>query len=380
MYDTIIVGSGCAGATVARKFADAGKKVLVLERRGHIAGNCYDEKDKIGVMIHRYGPHIFHTNNKEVVDFLSRFTKWHKYEHEVLARVNGEYIPVPFNLNTLYMVYDEKRAAEIEKKLIDTYGEGNKVPIMKLRENNDADIREVAEYVYNNIFLKYTMKQWGQTPSEVDQSVTARVPVVISYDNRYFHDTYQMMPEDGFTAMFKNMLDSDNIEVRLNTDAKEILQIKDNKIYFEGQEYTGQVFYTGQTDELFDYEYGHLPYRSLNFEFESYDNMEYYQPKAVINYTVDEDYTRITEFKHLLGQRLDGTTIIKEYSVPYEGKKEQIPYYSIINEKNLNKYRMYKERADKITNLHLVGRLAEYKYYNIDAIIARALEVSDRVM
>ena len=380
MYDTIIVGSGCAGATVARKFADAGKKVLVLERRGHIAGNCYDEKDKIGVMIHRYGQHIFHTNNKEVVDFLSRFTKWHKYEHEVLARVNGEYIPVPFNLNTLYMVYDEKRAAEIEKKLIDTYGEGNKVPIMKLRENNDADIREVAEYVYNNIFLKYTMKQWGQTPSEVDQSVTARVPVVISYDNRYFHDTYQMMPEDGFTAMFKNMLDSDNIEVRLNTDAKEILQIKDNKIYFEGQEYTGQVFYTGQTDELFDYEYGHLPYRSLNFEFESYDNMEYYQPKAVINYTVDEDYTRITEFKHLLGQRLDGTTIIKEYSVPYEGKKEQIPYYSIINEENLNKYRMYKERADKITNLHLVGRLAEYKYYNIDAIIARALEVSDRVM
>ena len=380
MYDTIIVGSGCAGATVARKFADAGKKVLVLERRGHIAGNCYDEKDKIGVMIHRYGPHIFHTNNKEVVDFLSRFTKWHKYEHEVLARVNGEYIPVPFNLNTLYMVYDEKRAAEIEKKLIDTYGECNKVPIMKLRENNDADIREVAEYVYNNIFLKYTMKQWGQTPSEVDQSVTARVPVVISYDNRYFHDTYQMMPEDGFTAMFKNMLDSDNIEVRLNTDAKEILQIKDNKIYFEGQEYTGQVFYTGQTDELFDYEYGHLPYRSLNFEFESYDNMEYYQPKAVINYTVDEDYTRITEFKHLLGQRLDGTTIIKEYSVPYEGKKEQIPYYSIINEENLNKYRMYKERADKITNLHLVGRLAEYKYYNIDAIIARALEVSDRVM
>lgn len=380
MYDTIIVGSGCAGATVARKFADAGKKVLVLERRGHIAGNCYDEKDKIGVMIHRYGPHIFHTNNKEVVDFLSRFTKWHKYEHEVLARVNGEYIPVPFNLNTLYMVYDEKRAAEIEKKLIDTYGEGNKVPIMKLRENNDADIREVAEYVYNNIFLKYTMKQWGQTPSEVDKSVTARVPVVISYDNRYFHDNYQMMPEDGFTAMFKNMLDSDNIEVRLNTDAKEILQIKDNKIYFEGQEYTGQVFYTGQTDELFDYEYGHLPYRSLNFEFESYDNMEYYQPKAVINYTVDEDYTRITEFKHLLGQRLDGTTIIKEYSVPYEGKKEQIPYYSIINEENLNKYRMYKERADKITNLHLVGRLAEYKYYNIDAIIARALEVSDRVM
>lgn len=380
MYDTIIVGSGCAGATVARKFADAGKKVLVLERRGHIAGNCYDEKDKIGVMIHRYGPHIFHTNNKEVVDFLSRFTKWHKYEHEVLARVNGEYIPVPFNLNTLYMVYDEKRAAEIEKKLIDTYGEGNKVPIMKLRENNDADIREVAEYVYNNIFLKYTMKQWGQTPSEVDQSVTARVPVVISYDNRYFHDTYQMMPEDGFTAMFKNMLDSDNIEVRLNTDAKEILQIKDNKIYFEGQEYTGQVFYTGQTDELFDYEYGHLPYRSLNFEFESYDKMEYYQPKAVINYTVDEDYTRITEFKHLLGQRLDGTTIIKEYSVPYEGKKEQIPYYSIINEENLNKYRMYQERADRVTNLHLVGRLAEYKYYNIDAIIARALEVSDRVM
>lgn len=379
MYDAIIVGSGCAGATIARKYADNGKKVLLVERRNHIAGNCYDEIDDKGVMIHKYGPHIFHTSDEKVMEFLSRFTKWHDYEHEVLANVYGKYIPVPFNLNTLHMVYDEEKAKELEEKLINTYGFGSKIPIMKLRENKDTDIQMIAEYVYDNIFLKYTMKQWGQTPNEVDESVTARVPIVLSYDNRYFHDTYQKMPKNGFTKMFENMLESDNIKILLDTDAKDIIKIVDNTIYYNGEEYKGEVFFTGQVDELFDYEYGRLPYRSLKFVFEQYDK-EYFQPKSVINYTVDEDYTRITEFKYFLGQKTDGTTIIKEYSIPYEGKEGQIPYYSIINDENVAQYKLYKDKADKISNLHLVGRLAEYKYYNIDAIIKRAIEVSEKEM
>lgn len=379
MFDAIIVGGGCAGATIARKYADNGKKVLLIERRNHVAGNCYDEIDTKGVMIHKYGPHIFHTSDEDVMKFLSRFTEWHDYEHEVLANVYGQYIPVPFNLNTLNIVYGEEKAKVLEEKLVNTYGYGSKIPIMKLRENKDTDIQMIAEYVYNNIFLKYTMKQWGQTPNEVDASVTARVPVVISHDNRYFHDKYQKMPKDGFTKMFDNMLSSENIEVMLDTDAKELIKIDNNIVYYKGEEYKGEVFFTGQVDELFDYEYGRLPYRSLNFVFEQYD-VEYFQPKSVINYTVDEEYTRITEFKYFLNQKTEGTTIIKEYSIPYEGKEGQIPYYSILNDDNIAKYNKYKAKADKIPNLHLVGRLAEYKYYNIDAIVKRAIEVSEKEM
>lgn len=379
MFDAIIVGGGCAGATIARKYADNGKKVLLIERRNHVAGNCYDEIDTKGVMIHKYGPHIFHTSDEDVMKFLSRFTEWHDYEHEVLANVYGQYIPVPFNLNTLNIVYGEEKAKVLEEKLVNTYGYGSKIPIMKLRENKDTDIQMIAEYVYNNIFLKYTMKQWGQTPNEVDASVTARVPVVISHDNRYFHDKYQKMPKDGFTKMFDNMLSSENIEVMLDTDAKDVIKIDNNIVYYKGEEYKGEVFFTGQVDELFDYEYGRLPYRSLNFVFEQHD-VEYFQPKSVINYTVDEEYTRITEFKYFLNQKTDGTTIIKEYSIPYEGKEGQIPYYSILNDENISKYNKYKAKADKIPNLHLVGRLAEYKYYNIDAIVKRAIEVSEKEM
>lgn len=379
MFDAIIVGGGCAGATIARKYADNGKKVLLIERRNHVAGNCYDEIDTKGVMIHKYGPHIFHTSDEDVMKFLSRFTEWHDYEHEVLANVYGQYIPVPFNLNTLNIVYGEEKAKVLEEKLVSTYGYGSKIPIMKLRENKDTDIQMIAEYVYNNIFLKYTMKQWGQTPNEVDASVTARVPVVISHDNRYFHDKYQKMPKDGFTKMFDNMLSSESIEVMLDTDAKDLIKIDNNIVYYKGEEYKGEVFFTGQVDELFDYEYGRLPYRSLNFVFEQYD-VEYFQPKSVINYTVDEEYTRITEFKYFLNQKTEGTTIIKEYSIPYEGKEGQIPYYSILNDENIAKYNKYKAKADKIPNLHLVGRLAEYKYYNIDAIVKRAIEVSEKEM
>lgn len=379
MYDCIIVGCGCAGATVARVLADSGKKVLILEKRSHIGGNCYDLNDENGILIHLYGPHIFHTNKKNVFDFLSRFTKWYDYSHEVLANIHGELVPVPFNLNTLEIAFPDK-AAELTAKLINKYGEDSRVPILNLMNDDDEDIKAIAQYVYENIFLKYTMKQWGQKPEEVDSSVTARVPVLISKDNRYFQDTYQGMPLDGYTTMFENMLNHNNITVKLSCDAATLITLNDGITYYEGQPFDGPVVYTGQADELFKYSYGTLPYRTLDFVFESYDK-EFYQPNGVVNYTVSEDFTRITEFKYLTGQvNPDKTTIVKEYSKAYEKDSDQIPYYAILNPKNLEQYDKYATEAAKYPNLTLLGRLAEYKYYNIDAIIDKALIVAENIL
>lgn len=374
MYDFIIIGSGFAGAVVANKIAKEGKKVLIIEKRNHIGGNCYDTLDEHGVLIHQYGPHIFHTNNEEVYEYLSQFTKWYDYSHEVVANLNGMYIPVPFNLNTLKKVYDAKKADELEEKLIREYGFGTRVPILKLRENKDEDIRAIADFVYENIFLKYTMKQWGQTPEQVDPAVTARVPVLISNDNRYFQDKYQGMPLDGFTPMFDKMLDNPNITIMLSQDAKDILEFRNDGIYYENQRFNGQIIYTGALDELFDCKYGRLPYRTLKFDF-SFLKQDEYQPRAVVNYTVSEDFTRITEFKKLTGQQVNGTTIMKEYPMAYTGAKDETPYYAIMNESNKAIYEKYVNLVSEYKNFHLLGRLAEYKYYNIDGIVEKALNL-----
>lgn len=377
MYNDIIIGCGFAGAVMAERLAAAGRKILMIDRRNHIGGNCYDAKDQYGVLIHVYGPHIFHTSDKGVYEYLSAFTKWNEYSHEVVAKVGENYIPVPFNLNTLKTAFPDKAKA-LEKKLTDTYGMDTKVPILKLRESEDEDIRMIADYVYNNIFLKYTMKQWGQTPEEIDPSVTGRVPVYISYDNRYFQDTYQGMPSDGFTPMFEKMLDNDNITVELGLDAKDVLSFRDGNVYYKNEIFHGNVIYSGQIDELFDNKYGMLPYRTLNFVTEHYD-CDGVLPKAVVNYTVSEDYTRITEYKKLTWQECEGTTIMKEYSLSYDGEKTQTPYYAIINQENLTLYNKYKAEADRYKNLYMLGRLAEYKYYNIDGIVRRALNLADKI-
>lgn len=378
MYDCIIIGSGIAGAAAARVLAEEqGKKVLVLEKKHHIGGNCYDGKDEYGILVHWYGPHIFHTGNEEVYEWLSRFTDWYTFGHEVVARVGDKLLPVPFNLNTLKMVYGEEKAAVLEKKLLDTFGFGARVPILKLREQQDEDLRAIADYVYENVFLRYTMKQWGQTPEEIDPAVTGRVPVVISYDNRYFGDKYQGMPRDGFTPMFEKMLAHPNIEIHTNTNAKDALVIseKEGKVLLEGQEFHGTVIYTGPVDELFDCRFGRLPYRTLRFDFEHYDKPDY-QGHSVVNYTVSEDYTRITEFKYLTGQKADSTTIVKEYPFAYTGAEGEIPYYAIMNEENNALYRKYADLAAQIPDFHLLGRLAEYKYYNIDAMAAKAIALA----
>ncbi len=380
MYDCIIVGAGIAGATVARKLAEeSNKKVLVLERRNHIGGNCYDKPDDHGILIHEYGPHIFHTGDEGVREFLSRFTKWYDFGHEVVAKVGDQLIPVPFNLNTLHMVYDKEKADRLEKKLIEEYGLDSRVPIMKLRESTDADVREIADYVYKNVFLYYTMKQWGQTPEEISPEVTGRVPVVISYDNRYFKDKYQSVPVDGFTPMFAAMLDHPNIEVRTGVDCSDVLDFKDGKIYFEKAEFTGDLVYTGALDELFDCKFGRLPYRSLNFQFEHLDQ-DSFQDHSVVNYTVSEDFTRITEFKFLTGQKdTDGTTIVREYPFAYTGAEGEIPYYAILNAENEALYEKYRLLTEDFDKFHLLGRLAEYKYYNIDAMCRKAMELAEEI-
>ena len=380
MYDCIIVGAGIAGATVARKLAEeSNKKVLVLERRNHIGGNCYDKPDDHGILIHEYGPHIFHTGDEGVREFLSRFTKWYDFGHEVVAKVGDQLIPVPFNLNTLHMVYDKEKADLLEKKLIEAYGEDSRVPIMKLRESMDADVREIADYVYKNVFLYYTMKQWGQTPEEISPEVTGRVPVVISYDNRYFKDKYQSVPVDGFTPMFAAMLDHPNIEVRTGVDCSDVLDFEDGKIYFEKAEFTGDLVYTGALDELFDCKFGRLPYRSLNFQFEHL-NQDSFQDHSVVNYTVSENFTRITEFKFLTGQKdTDGTTIVREYPFAYTGAEGEIPYYAILNAENEALYEKYRLLTEDFDKFHLLGRLAEYKYYNIDAMCRKAMELAEEI-
>ncbi len=387
-YDAIIIGAGFAGGVVGRELAErASKKVAIIESRDHIGGNAYDKLDDAGVLIHAYGPHIFHTNDARAYEYLSRFTNWLDYQHEVLANLNGTYIPVPFNKNSIEKVFDADKAQSYITKLIQTFGDERKVPIIELREKDDPELSEIADFVYKNVFLYYTQKQWGLKPEEVDPSVTARVPVFVSRDNRYFQDKYQGMPTDGYTKMFENMLDHPNIDIYLGLDGRDALEFVDaeqgkTKVYVNGeagkQEFRGTIVYTGAIDELFAVKFGRLPYRSLDFVYETYEQ-KHWQPCGTVNYTVSEDYTRITEFTYMTGQDLDVTTIMKEYSHTYEAKPGQIPYYAIISEENQAHYQKYKDLADGINDFHLIGRLAEYKYYNMDAIVSRALDLADEL-
>lgn len=381
MIDSIIIGAGIAGSVMARELAEkGGKQVLVLEQRNHVGGNCFDQLDETGILIHKYGPHIFHTDKEQVYEYLSRFTSWIHFGHEVVAKVHSQLLPIPFNLNTLHQVYGKDRGDSLEKKLVASYGMGQRVSIMELRKNVDPDLQEVAEYVYEQVFLHYTMKQWGQRPEDISEEVTARVPILISYDNRYFQDRYQGMPKDGYSKLFHQLLDHNNIEVELGIDARQRLSLKDNGIYFDGNLFKGEVIFTGALDELYECKYGQLPYRTLDFQFEHLD-VDDFQGYSVINYTVDEEFTRITEFKHLTRQeKAKGTTIVREYPGPYTGAKGQIPYYAILNPENNSLYEQYKADANQYPNLYLIGRLAEYKYYNIDAMVERALMMSKEII
>ena len=384
-YDVLIAGAGYAGAVCARSLAEGGKRVLVLERRSHVGGNAYDCPDEAGVLIHQYGPHIFHTNDSRVFAWLSRFTQWRDYQHRVVADIPDEKggrmrYPVPFNLTSLETAFGPEEGKRLGDKLIAAYGAEKKVTILELRQNPDPEISALADYVYEHVFVHYTMKQWGQKPEDIDPNTTARVPVFLSRDDRYFQDACQGMPLEGYTPMFEKMLDHPNIKVELGADALERLDLSGDVLKVDGVPFEGEVIYTGQADELFRFQYGPLPYRTLDFRFETLEKDDF-QGYGTVNYTVDQDYTRITEFKHLTGQVLPGkTTIVKEYSRAYGGILGEIPYYAIINPENNALYGQYKALADRFPNLHLLGRLAEYKYYNMDAIAGRALDLAEALL
>lgn len=379
-YDVIVIGCGFAGATMAERFANDGKKVLIIDKRDHIGGNMYDFIDENGVLIHRYGPHLFHTRYKEVFDYLMNFGDWFKYEHRVLGKVKSKLVPIPFNLTSIRECFDEKTAHKLETILINEFGIDKKIPILELKKYDDNDINKLAEFIYENVFLYYTMKQWDQKPDEIDPNVTSRVPVFVSEDDRYFQDDYQFMPKEGYTKIFEKMLLNPNINIMLNTNAKDIISFKDNYVYLNNEKFNGITIYTGAVDELFDYKLGQLPYRSLEFEFETIDK-EYYQPVGTVNYPTKEDkFTRITEYKHMTMENpiLSKTTIMKEYPRAFKNDGDT-PYYPIINEESINMYNRYADEASKINKFYLLGRLAQYKYYNMDLIIKEALEMYDKI-
>lgn len=378
MKDVIIVGAGFAGSTLANLFANANKKVLVIDKRSHIGGNMYEEVRDNGVRIHKYGPHIFHTNDKEVFEYLQKFTSFYFYEHRVIGYIDGEYVPIPFNFKSLELLFPSDKVKIIKEKLLSNYKDQKKVSILDLLNDSDEVIKEFGKYVYEKVFVHYTAKQWNVPISEVDSSVINRVPVILGYDDRYFQDTYQAMPKNGYNEIFENMLNHKNIEIKLNTNALDLIKIDiDNKkIYYNNEEFKGTLIYSGALDELLEYKYGPLPYRSLDLVFE--DRCEnYYQPSSVVNYTVSEKFTRITEFKYLSNQIVkDNTTILKEYPLTYDYKnKNHVPYYAIFNDDNLALYKKYYDSVKDIDNFYLCGRLAEYKYYNMDAVVRRALDL-----
>jgi len=387
-YDCLVIGAGFAGAVVAGELARRGqKKVLVLERRNHIGGNAYDRLDHAGVLVHQYGPHIFHTNDQRVFDYLSQYTAWNGYQHRVVTNIPAQTgkdterleFPVPFNLTSLEVVFGKEQASQWEKMLIQRYGAEKKVPILELRQDPAPEIAALSDYIYEHVFVHYTMKQWGQRPEEIDPATTARVPIFLSRDDRYFQDRYQGLPLDGYTPLFQKLLRHPNLTVELNTNAMSRLSLRETTC-LDGEPFDGPVIFTGATDELFQWKYGPLPYRTLNFQFETFPK-EFYQSHGTVNYTVDQDYTRITEFKHMTLQSCPGvTTIVKESAKDYTGLPDEIPYYAIINAKNNALYAKYRAESERFSNLYLLGRLAEYKYYNMDAMVGRALQLADRLL
>ncbi|HHH73095.1 MAG TPA: UDP-galactopyranose mutase [Sulfuricurvum sp.] len=373
-FDTIVVGAGFAGSVIAHRLAtEQNKKVLIIEKREHIGGNCYDYVDDNGVNIHKYGPHLFHTDNEEVYAFLKSLGELENYQHHVEAFIDGQNVPIPFNLNTIEKLFPPSLVKAFEEKLLEHYDYNQKVPILELREKDDDKLKALADYIYEKVFVNYTAKQWGMKPEEIDAAVTARVPVLIGKDNRYFHDRYQVVPKKGYTRLFETMLGHENIKLLLQTGFDEVCAIEENKVMLFGQPFAGKVIYTGPIDELFGYEYGALEYRSIDLQFETVEKA-YFQHLPVVNYPNDYDYTRITEFKHIHPVNTEKTTILKEYPQAYAAGKN-VPYYPVFTEENRQRYEQYSRRAALVENMVLVGRLAEFKYYDMDDVIERALSV-----
>jgi len=379
MFDCIILGAGLAGCVLAERFVSLGNKVLILEKKNHIGGTCYDFYNETGILVHKYGPHIFNTNSKVVWEYVNRFSDFRIYHHRVLGVVEGKKVPIPFNLESLYQLFPHSYANYLESKLLKKYGMNKKVPIMELQNQDDPDLKYLAEYIYEHVFLHYTQKQWGMTPEEVGGTATARIPFYISRDDRYFQNQFQGIPTHGYTHMINNIIENDDIHVMLNTDYREIIHFDRDlhNIDFMGTPFAGKVIITVPLDELFEYCYGPLPYRTLDFVFETY-NKEHFQEICTVNYPNNYNFTRITEFKYMTGQEHPQTTIVKEFPKQYDCKdRNQEPYYPIPQEKNSILYNRYRALLKDFPNVILSGRLADYKYYTMSETISNALKTFD---
>ncbi len=361
MYDWLIVGAGFAGSVLAERIASQrDQSVLIIDRRPHIGGNAYDRYDDAGVLMHQYGPHIFHTNSDAILEHLSQFTEWRPYEHRVLAHVDEKLVPIPINRTTINVLYDlDLKSDEEAQAFLDSRAE----PVEEIRTSEDVVVSKVGRELYEKFFRGYTTKQWGLDPSQLDKAVTARVPTRTNTDDRYFGDTHQCMPKHGYTRMFENMLSHPNIKIMLNADYREIRDEIPHR----------RLIFTGPIDEYFDFRFGKLPYRSLRFKHVTLDE-EKHQDVAVVNYPMSEDYTRITEYKHLTGQQHHKTTLTYEYPAD-----KGDPYYPIPRPENQALYKKYQALATETENVHFVGRLATYRYYNMDQVVGQALAEFRRI-
>ena len=361
MYDYLIVGAGLAGSVLAERLASkANKKILLIDKRNHIGGNTFDYYNSDGILVHKYGPHIFHTNSKDVFDYLSNFTEWRPYEHHVLASVDGQLVPIPINQNTVNALY----GLNLSQLEVQDFFNSKAEKKDQILTSEDVVVNAVGRELYEKFFKHYTVKQWALDPSELDASVTARVPTRTNKDNRYFTDSYQAMPLHGYTNMFHRLLDHPNINIMLNTDYKDVV----GEIKFK------TLIYSGPIDAYFDFCFGKLPYRSINFKSQTIDS-ENYQPTGTVNYPMSQAYTRITEFKHLTGQKHDKTSIVFEYPTA-----EGDPYYPIPRKENMEIYNQYKTLAALEPNTFFTGRLGTYKYYNMDQVIAQSLTLFKKIM
>lgn len=360
MFDYLIVGAGFAGSVLAERLAtQLGRRVLLCDKRPHVAGNAYDVKDAAGILIHKYGPHIFHTASARIFDYITQFSRFRPYEHRVVASIDGQLVPFPINLNTLERLYRRSFTPEQAAAFLRARAE----PVLHPRTSEEVVVSKIGRELYEKFFRNYTRKQWGLDPSELDASVAARVPARTNRDDRYFTDQFQAMPAHGFTHLFENMLDHPNIRLELGTDFRDLLKHVRHR----------HLVYTGPIDAFFDYRYGPLPYRSLDFRFETQD-VERLQPVAVVNFPNEHEYTRVTEFKHLTGQVHGKTSVVYEYP-----KGEGEPYYPIPSAATAAVYAKYKALADERRDVHFVGRLATYRYYNMDQVIGQALATFDQI-
>ncbi|MDL1870592.1 UDP-galactopyranose mutase [Deltaproteobacteria bacterium PRO3] len=355
LFDFLIVGAGFSGSVAAERLASRGNKILLIDKREHIGGNAFDEYDSNGILIHKYGPHIFHTNSRRIFEYLSTFTTWRNYEHRVLAHVDGRLFPIPINLDTINGLYN----LDLDEKALKEFFEKVRIPRSPINTSEDVVLNTVGMDLYEKFFKGYTRKQWGLDPSELSASVTARIPVRTNRDDRYFTDSYQAMPKDGYTKLFSNILDHPNIQIELNVDFFK----KRNSYKYK------HLIYTGPIDAYYDFKFGPLPYRSLIFEHTHIPNIEYFQKVGTINYPNDYSFTRITEFKHLTGQKFNGTSIVKEYPTA-----EGDPYYPIPNSSNDILFKKYYSISTSERNVTFIGRLAQYKYFNMDQCVGASLK------